>query len=308
MGVAAPRPTRDDLQVPLEYRTRALVLRTFDHGESDRLVHLYTEELGRVSAIAKGARRSRRRFPGTLEMFCVVDVRLVDPPRSSLMRLESAKLAHSFGGLVESLPRYAIACQLVELLDRLAPEREPAPDLLRFGIGVLDVLSESEPDWLLAVLVLSNTLARLGYRPQLQRCAVCGSELPGGGEVGFDPRQGGAVCPNCRTDEMLRATTGLLAALERGIRTPLKERGVLGLREADVRRAELLMRRFFQFHIGFELRTDRFLAQILEDATAVDGGTSPGDTARARTGLASKGGEGSRRSPEWRDPQAQGRS
>ncbi len=293
--------------MPLEYRTRALVLRTFDQGESDRLVHLYTEELGRVSAIAKGARRSKRRFPGTLEVFCVLDVRVVDPPRSSLMRLESAKLVRSFEGLVDSLARYAIACQLVELLDRLTAEREPAPDLLHFGLGVLDVISESEPDRLLAVLVLAKTLARLGYRPELQRCALCGSELPGEGEVGFEPRQGGAVCQACRTDEALRAPAGLLAALERGIRTPLKERGALGLCDADVGRAELLMRRFFQFHIGFELRTARFLAQILEDTT-VDGGTTPGDTARARTGLASEGGGGSYRSPEWGGPDAQGRS
>ncbi len=294
--------------MPLEYRTRALVLRTFDHGESDRLVHLYTEELGRVSAIAKGARRSRRRFPGTLEVFSVIDVRIVDPPRSSLMRLESAKLAGSFGGLVDSLPRYAIACQLVELLDRLTAEREPASDLLRFGIGALDVISESEADRLLAVLVLAKTLARLGYRPQLERCALCGSELPGGGEVGFDPRQGGAVCPTCRTDDVLRAPTDLLTALEWGIRTPLKERGALGLSEADVRRAELLMRRFFQFHIGFELRTGRFLAQVLEEARVVDGGARPGDTARAQTSLASEGGGGAHQSPEWVGPHPQGRS
>jgi len=82
--------------MPAEHRTRALVLRTFDQGESDRVVHLYTRTLGRVGAIAKGARRSKRRFPGTLEILSVVEVRLVDPPRAALMRLESAKLARAF--------------------------------------------------------------------------------------------------------------------------------------------------------------------------------------------------------------------
>ena len=87
--------------MPPEYRTRALVLRTFDQGESDRVVHLYTETHGRVGAIAKGARRSKRRFPGTLEILSLIDVRLVDPPRAQLMRLESAKLS---GGSSPSSP------------------------------------------------------------------------------------------------------------------------------------------------------------------------------------------------------------
>ena len=232
-----------------EYRTRALVLRTFDQGESDRLVHLYTEALGRITAIAKGARRSKRRFPGTLEVFCVLDVRVVDPPRSSMMRIEGARLVQSFGRLVDELGRYAIACQFVELLDRLTAENEPAPDLLRFAMGVLDVVSEEAPDRLLAVLVLAKTLARLGYRPQLGACSLCGSELPA--RTGFDPRQGGAVCQVCQPLDEFAVPSRLLAALERGIRTPLRERGTLGLTEADARRAEALMRRFFHFHIGF---------------------------------------------------------
>jgi DNA repair protein RecO (recombination protein O) len=139
--------------MPVEYRTRALVLRTFDQGESDRVVHLYTAALGRVSAIAKGARRSKRRFPGTLEILSVADVRLVDPPRAQLMRLENAKLVRSFEAIPQRLGRYAIACQFLELLDRSTPERQPQPELFSFALGVLDVLDQAEPDALLALLL-----------------------------------------------------------------------------------------------------------------------------------------------------------
>ena len=154
-----------------EYRTRALVLRTFDQGESDRLVHLYTEGMGRVSAIAKGARRSKRRFPGTPEISSLLDVRLVDPPRASLMRLEGARLEQSFEELTTDLGRYAIACMFCELLHRLTGEREANPDLFHFAVGAIGVLCGESPDQLLAVLLLAKTLARLGYQPQLLRCA-----------------------------------------------------------------------------------------------------------------------------------------
>src|SRR4029450_9420944 len=123
--------------MPVEYRTRGLVLRTFDQGESDRVVHLYTESQGRVGAIAKGARRSKRRFPGTLEILSLIDVRLIDPPRAQLMRLEGAKLVGAFEGITANLARYAIACQFLELLDRLTAEREAHPELFHFAGGVL---------------------------------------------------------------------------------------------------------------------------------------------------------------------------
>ena len=273
--------------MPPEYRTQALVLRTFDQGESDRLVHLYCEGLGRVSAIAKGARRSRRRFPGTLELFSLLEVRLVDPPRSALFRLEGARLIQPFEGLVRDMVRYALASQVLELLDRLAPERQPETGLLRFAVGVLDVIAQDEPDRLLALLVLVKLIARLGYRPTLVRCGLCDAELGSRDvRVGFDPRHGGAVCATCQPADDLSARAGLLQALEWGIRSPLLDRYKLGLDEPDVRRLEALVRRFYQFHIGIELRTGRFLLDALDRRytaeRAVDGLGGRGDTAPAR--------------------------
>jgi len=269
--------------MPIEHRTRALVLRTFDQGESDRVVHLYTETLGRVSAIAKGARRSKRRFPGTLEILSVVDVRLVDPPRAQLARLEGAKLVRAFEGIPTNLGRYAIACQFLELLNRVTPDRQPQPELFQFAFGVLDVLDGETPDPLLALLVLAKTLARIGYRPQLVRCALCAADLPSDGSVGFVPAHGGAVCRRCAGPEEARIPARLLRALEAGLRQPLRSRGELDLSEREIDLAARLVERFFRFHIGFELRSEAFLRQVFADrearAASVDGESDRGDTA-----------------------------
>jgi len=246
-----------------EYQTSALVLRTFDQGESDRLVHLYSLELGRVSAIAKGARRSRRRFPGTLEILNVVQVRIVESRRSSLLRLDGARLERSFDGLVRPLGRYAIGCILLELLDRYTGDREPHTALFRFAVGALDVVRGEQPDRLLALLLWLKTLAWLGYAPQLAQCGVCSRELaPRGGEVGFDPRHGGAVCRSCAQIEA-SVSPRVLLALSAGIRRPLAERTALGLADRDVQRAEALVAHFFRFHLGSDLRSLGFLQQVL---------------------------------------------
>ncbi len=279
--------------MPPEYRTRCLVLRTFDQGESDRVVHLYTETHGRVSAIAKGARRSKRRFPGTLEILSLCDVRLVDPPRAQLMRLEGAKLVGAFEGITANLARYAIACQFLELLDRLTAEREANPELFHFAVGVLEVLRETEPDRLLAVLVLAKTLARLGFRPQLTRCAVCGAEPAASvAQIAFLPGQGGAVCRACAGPAESSVPLRLLRALEAGLHQPLRARHELGLDARDAERVELLVERFFRFQIGTDLRSAAFLRQALADARespsdagAVDDAGERGDTAPAAASM-----------------------
>jgi DNA repair protein RecO (recombination protein O) len=264
----------------LEHRTRGLVLRTFDQGESDRLVHLYTERIGRVSAIAKGARRSKRRFPGTLELFSVLELRLVEPPRASLMRIEGATLARAFEGIAADLGRYAVACELVEILDRFTGEREAQPETYRFAEGVLAVVDGETPDRLLGLLVVAKTLARLGYRPQLARCAGCGREVPERGRIAFAPREGGALCASCARDDDPRAPAALLRALEAGIRTPLRERAGLGLEGRRVAEAESLLDRFFRFHVGFELRSAPFARRVLP-LERLDAPGSRGDTAPA---------------------------
>jgi len=247
-----------------EHRTLGLVLRVWDYGESDRLVHLYTETEGRVSAIAKGARRSKRRFPGTLEILTLLETQLVDPPRSSMLRFEAARVIQPFERFTNDLRCYALACQVAEILDRYTGEREASPELFRFVMGVLGVIAEEPPDRWMALLVRTKTLARLGYCPQLISCAHCATELaPDERSVGFLAGEGGVVCPSCTTGEETRISARLPRALEAGLRSPLRESRGLRLRPAEVEQAEILMDRFFRYHIDLELRTAAFLRGIL---------------------------------------------
>jgi len=260
-----------------EIQTQALVLRSFDQGESDRLVRLFTERCGRVSAIAKGAKRSRRRFPGTLESLTIAEVRLVAPARSSLMRLESARLSEPYEGLIEDVRRYGIACQLLELLDRLTGENEAHPGLYRFARGALGALRREAPDRLLALLLRTKVLAWLGYRPELRLCTGCGRSLEGLSRCGFEARQGGAVCPGCAEFPDALIPTRLMRALEQGIRSPLSARQGLALSAAHIRIVEQHFERFARFHTGVELRSSGFLEWALG---ALDASPSPVDTSR----------------------------
>lgn len=264
--------------------TEALVLRAVDFGESDRILHLLTPEIGRVTAIAKGARRSRRRFAGTLDFFNHLRVQLERRRPSSMARLESATLLASFDTIRRHTARFGLGCYLLELLDRLAPEGGARGDVRRlfaFALAALRAIERGEPDLRLRTFLELRALDALGLCPELRRCVRCGTELgrppaePAaagrGAAFGFHVAEGGPVCGACgaRLQGLLPVQLGTLRALEQGLRFELDALGRLALAPVMLDEAARLVRRFGRFHLGVELRSERFLDEIMGSARAI---------------------------------------
>jgi DNA repair protein RecO (recombination protein O) len=255
--------------------TEALVLRAVDFGESDRIAHLLTPDAGRLTAIAKGAKRSRRRFPGTLDVFNLLRVQVAPRRRpGALARLEQAQLVDWHPGLRDRPARFALACYLVELLDRLAPEGAGGPEaarLFRFASEALQAVEAAAPDARLRALLELRALEALGLRPELAACVRCGGEPDA-----FHVAEGGALCARCAAavPGALAVRRGTLRALEQALRLPLSHLGRLGLAGAALAEAADLVARFQRFHIGVELRSERFLRQQLAGNSSKSHGSS----------------------------------
>jgi DNA repair protein RecO (recombination protein O) len=259
--------------------TEALVLRVIEFGESDRIVHLLVPDSGRLSAIAKGARRSVRRFPGTLDLFNQLRVQ-VERPRSastSLARLDSAALIRAFPGLRAEAARFALGCYLVELLDRLAPEaaaRSDAQRLFAFALAALEHAAVAPLDPRLRPLLELRALDALGLRPELRRCVRCGVELRAASDaagearprrpVAFHVAEGGPVCERCAAgvSGCLAVQLGTLRALEGALRLPPQQQDRLVLGARTLEEARTLLARFHRFHLGVELRSERVLDEL----------------------------------------------
>ncbi len=254
-------------------RTEALILRCVDFGESDRILHLLVPGSGRLTAIAKGAKRSVRRFSGTLDLFHHVRV-LFERRRSSAMaRLDQAKLIESFTPLRSDPARFALGCYLLELLDRLAPEGGVSSDtrrLFAFALGALRMLCARRPDARLRTLLELRALDALGLRPELRRCVRCGRVPRDGVEVDFHVADGGAVCAACsvRLKGLLRVHVGTLRVLEQGLRFDLERLDRLRFGPQALEESRQLLSRFSRFHVGIELRSQRFLDEVLGKASA----------------------------------------
>ena len=260
-----------------ELQCDAILLRAVDFGESDRVVHFLTQEEGRLTAMAKGARRSRRRFPGTLDVFNRLRIEGRRKPRAAMAFLTKAVLVDPYLGLRENAARYALASFLTEMLDRMAPEGVPGPEvarLFRFASESLSLIEAAEPTPTLRVLLELRAYDALGLRPALGRCVRCGrvpsEETRADHVVSFFVPDGGIVCTACGIplDGLIPLDMGTLRTLEHGLSVPLETLPRLALGRVALTQAERMLFRFQRFHVGVELRSDRFLGEMLSGSGA----------------------------------------
>ena len=146
--------------------TEAIVLRLTDYGEADRIVSLFTLEQGRLQGVARGARRSRKRFAGALEPFAHLKLQLQRGP--GLATLVSADIVSIFPGIRAELTKIGSAAYACELVERLSPDEEANPRLFRLLYCYLETLDLAPPSPSDRRFFAVNLLKILGYQPDLE--------------------------------------------------------------------------------------------------------------------------------------------
>lgn len=169
---------------------RALVIGGVDHGESNRVVYLFTER-GRLSAFAPAAKVSRRRFLGALELFTTIQVTFARRRRGELETLESAQVERSRLGIRADLARIALASFAAELIGKVAPEGEASLGLFQVLTELFDTLDVAPATPALRAAFELRLLSLLGYEQSLEGCLQCGAV---GVERFVDFRRGGVFC------------------------------------------------------------------------------------------------------------------
>lgn len=175
-------------------RVEAIVLRHNDWGEADRLLGIYTREMGKLRAIAKGVRKPRSRKAGHLEPFTRVSLLLAKG--RDLWIITQAEAVNAHLELRQDLMRVGYASYAVELLDRFTYEEGENPVLYRLLSDTLARLdSQAEP--LVTIHYYEvRLLDLLGFRPQLFNCAACQEDIQPQDQY-FSASQGGVLCPRC---------------------------------------------------------------------------------------------------------------
>jgi DNA repair protein RecO (recombination protein O) len=241
-------------------QTEAIVLQTQDYGESDRLVSFYTRDGGKIRGIAKGARRSRKRFVNAFELLSLVD--LTYKTTKSLVWIEACKLLEPHLALRAELRRWGYASLASEVVLEMVPEGDPERELFFLLSETLARLTEGKDPQNLVLLFLLRFLDTTGYLPALDSCSVCRRPVGAATLWRWQLSQGALFCPDHRVNKAITLDLGTLKLIQQTRKLPLNKIWRLHLLQDKKATLFYSLVEWISDHTGKELNSLKLLGQI----------------------------------------------
>lgn len=182
----------------IDLTSPAIIMRVREFGESDILVTFLTPDSGRLKGVAKGARRSRKRFVNCLDIFNLVNLEYSRKRKSDLHLIHSGKLIDAYPGLRTDFSILLKASYMIELTEILSPWELPDPDMFEILKKSFHMLSEGIKGDLIPIIFEVMAMSHGGYGINLERCCLCGRIYTGEGTAAFKPDKGGIACMRCQ--------------------------------------------------------------------------------------------------------------
>ncbi len=245
------------------YKTPAIILHALPYGEADQIVTLYTLDFGKIRGIAKGAKRSRKRFGNRLEIGSYVRVTYFEKESSGLVRLSNCDLIRPFAGLREDIHKLAWASYFIELVDGLTAEKIENKALFRLLAAFLSLVDRGILKDEIQRVFEARLLSCLGYGPQLEHCVRCQKKLAGE-KFFFSPRGGGVLCASCAAHlpGTIPVSLGTIKTLLLAQTLTLGKVGRISFSPQSLKESQAVLSAFLREHLGKELKSKKFMEQV----------------------------------------------
>jgi DNA repair protein RecO (recombination protein O) len=234
----------------------AVVLGTMDYREADKIVTLFTLEHGKLRGVARGAKKSVKRFGGALELFARLNLEI--SLKEGLAQIYSADIVTVFPRIREELLKIGLASYVCELTDAMLPEGMCIPRFFRLLTAYLEQLDLSPATLSDRRFFELNFLNIIGYRPELEHCVVCAIELTGIARSNSSTAASGLMCGKCGRGER-PVSMATLILLRRTLRTG--RFGVINFSPAELEEAQVFIDWAIASHLQRPLKTLSFLRE-----------------------------------------------
>jgi DNA repair protein RecO (recombination protein O) len=249
------------------FDTDALVVRSLNYGESDKILTFFTRDFGKVRGIAKGARRSRKRFQNALGLFSHLHLIFFDREGMGLVRVESCDVLHSFPKVREDFKKICYGNYYLELISEMSGERERNSDAFDLLRSFLLTLETAEPQEGELRMFEARTLSLFGYQPGMRRCGVCKrnwEDLKESPFLFFSIEKGTLVCGRCSKlwNNLIPLSLGTARLIEEVSRMELARIRRIRFTAQALSECRELLPKFIIYQLGKELKSLQALGAI----------------------------------------------
>jgi DNA repair protein RecO (recombination protein O) len=249
------------------YSTPAIVLRKVDFGDYDLVITFFTLQEGKITAIAKSAKKSTKRFAGILELFSALNVVYSTGRRKGLPVLQEATLKYPFSSIRTSMLKTAYASYWAQLINEWMESGQKQVEiyeLFQYILRKLDSCQTSEAA--LSILFQMKFITLSGLAPNLGQCSICHIEVEKIKEtrVQFDFAKGGILCDGCasKTSRKTFLSKGIIKQLLWIEKGDLVKAVRVRFSSDALKEGSEFLETFVPYHLGKEPRSLKFLQQI----------------------------------------------
>lgn len=229
------------------YNSRSIILKKRDLRETDGLLSIFSEKEGKITAVAKGVKKTRSSLRGCVQPFCHS---LLYYNRGREMDLiTQGKIIDFFGNSREDINRTLYSVYLMELLDKSLMERVPLPNLYGTVVQILELLNERGLNLLLIRYFESRLLVSLGYKPVVNQCVHCGGKHFT--DYNFSLVEGGLVCSACAKsgDRLINLRGESVALIKLLCEGSLQAVQRVKASPAAMQQLEMFLERYLEYHL-----------------------------------------------------------
>lgn len=240
-------------------KVEGIIIRTTNYGETNKILTIYSREIGKVTLMARGAKKPRSRFASSSQLFIYGS--FVYQRSKGIGTLNQADIIDSFREIRSDLMLTAYAANMVELLDKLTEDHESNPYLYEILYQLLHHLDEGEDGEVLLRIFETKMLSFSGSTPTLHQCSRCGnSELP----FMFSLKFGGSLCRRCLTEDPyhIKVSPSAMKLLRLFQQLNPTRIGHISVKEETKKELKEVLEMYYQEFVGVYLKSKRFLDQM----------------------------------------------
>jgi len=240
-------------------KIEGIVIRTTDYGESHKVVAIFSREAGKISAMARGAKKTNSRLAAVSQPF-TYGYFLIQTGKG-LGTLQQGDIISSLRGIKEDIFKTAYATYLVEMVDRSSQDNDPNPYLFELLHQSLNYISEDYDPAIITHIFEMKMLQVLGQYPELSKCTMCGNTE---GKFAFSIKENGLICHRCleKDPHYLPLSQNTIKLLRLFYYFDLNRLGKISVKDETKRELKKAIDMYYDEYSGLHLKSKRFLNQM----------------------------------------------